>query len=99
MYTKMPIFERYVHDFHHHHQQTVGDLDTPFEAYERAYRYGYDLAAKPAYRNREWDEIVQEARAGWLAEHGDTPWEQVEGAVEHAWHRVKEEIETDESQS
>src|SRR6185369_11800436 len=49
-----------------------------------AYEYGSALAADPRYRNRDWTEVMPEARRNWEA-RGQGAWREVAEAVREGW--------------
>jgi hypothetical protein len=84
-------FNTYTSDFRNHFSTTMAGTGYTFEQYEPAYRYGYDLATNDRYRNRSWSEVEPEARQYWNERNPGT-WDQVKGAVQHAWDEVKNAI-------
>lgn len=56
------------------------NASTPFESYEPAYRYGWETAAKPEYKNRKFEEVEAD-----LARD----WDKAKGASQHAWDKAK----------
>jgi len=66
--------------------------DRDFDYYRPAYRYGYD--AGRLHRNKNWEDVQTELRAGWdtYQYRGKTAWESVEQAVEDGWRRAAERI-------
>jgi len=65
--------------------------ESPFEPYEPAYRYGYDLAIDPNYSTHLWTEMESEVRKYYETEYADAqlPWENYRDAVQHAWYGVR----------
>lgn len=41
---------------------------------------------------------MDQAKADWSEEHGDTPWDDVKDAVRHAWREVKNSLGGDVTQ-
>ena len=64
--------------------------DRPFEAYEPAYRYGYESANR--YGGRQWQDVERDLRSGWdRYEHrgsSKSTWEEIKDATRDAWDRV-----------
>jgi hypothetical protein len=58
-----------------------------WEEYDPAYRFGYDLAVDPAYRDYDWDRVEMDARNRWEADRPNT-WERFKMAVREAWHDI-----------
>lgn len=79
--TYNPIFQR---DF----QTRYGKTGYTYADYQPAYRYGYDLAHNPNYRNYDWTMIEPSARQEWERRGLLGAWDDVKEAVQHAWHTV-----------
>ena len=60
----------------------------PYEWYELAYLYGYDLALDKRFRGKDWFAIEKEVQNRWL-ERDYSTWDEVKEATERAWHEVK----------
>lgn len=84
-------YETYISDFYRHYSENYAQSGYPYEQYERAYRYGYDLSYDPLFSNRTWAEVEPEARRYW-EEQDERPWEQFKDAVRHAWEEVKRAV-------
>jgi hypothetical protein len=55
-----------------------------------AYRYGYDLSSDKRYSGKDWSACESEARREWETRYpGQGAWEDVKGAVRHAWDAVR----------
>ena len=74
------IFRRH---FNEHYEET----DYPYERYEVAYVYGYDLA-RPEQADK-WIGVQEEARRGW-EERQAGAWEDFKDAIEYAWTEAKD---------
>ena len=61
---------------------------TTYEAYEPAYRYGYDLGTNERYRGRDWDALEADARRDWETRQPGT-WARFHDAIRHAWEAVR----------
>jgi hypothetical protein len=61
-----------------------------YSEYEPAYRYGWESASKPEYRNREWREIEGDLGRGWDKVKGGSreTWNEAREAAHDAWSRV-----------
>ena len=81
-------YNRYDPLFRTHYQTTYGNTGRSFEDFQPAYRYGYDLAGNPQYRDRTWDQVEMDARRSWEREHQDTLWDDIKDAVREGWMRV-----------
>jgi uncharacterized protein (TIGR02271 family) len=81
-------FEMYAPAFRQHHTSTFADRDGGYEMYEPAYRYGYDLAANPRYRGRDWAALEADVRRDWEARHVGT-WERYRDAIYFGWEKSR----------
>lgn len=52
-----------------------------YSDYESAYRYGWESAARPDYRNRRFEEVEGDLEKG---------WDKARGATRETWHDVKD---------
>ena len=55
-------FETYAAAFRRHHSTAFASSGTAYEAYEPAYRYGYELSTNERYRGRDWTTLEADAR-------------------------------------
>ncbi len=76
-------------DFRDHYRDAYSGRGVPFDYYEPAYRFGYDLAFGYPYRNRDWLMLEADARRAWERRHPKQPWEEVSDAVRHSWEQVR----------
>lgn len=74
--------------FHRHHEANHEPSGYPYEMYEPAYQYGYQLATEQRYGGRNWDEIEPEAQRTWEANRRGE-WSQFRDAVRHAWNEAR----------
>jgi uncharacterized protein (TIGR02271 family) len=81
-------FETYAAAFQQHHSTTFASSGTTYEAYEPAYRYGYDLGTSERYQGRDWGALEPDARRDWEARQPGT-WTRFQGAIRHAWEAVR----------
>ena len=81
-------YNRYDPLFRTHYQTTYQNTGRPYEEFQPAYLYGYDLAGNPQYRNKTWDQVEMDARRSWEREHRDTLWDDIKDAVREGWMRV-----------
>ena len=70
------------------HSATFASSGTAYEAYEPAYRYGYDLGTSERYQGRDWVALETDARRDWEARQPGT-WTRFQGAIRHAWEAVR----------
>ncbi|HSJ53473.1 MAG TPA: hypothetical protein VLC52_06960 [Anaerolineae bacterium] len=68
----------------------------PYERYQPAYRYGYNLATDERFEGRDWEEIEPEARRGWQTQGVEGAWEELKDAVQRAWQEVRDAFETED---
>lgn len=57
-----------------------------YEDVQPGYRYGYDLANDSRYKDRDWNNIENDARGGWRHEG---KWDDMKDAVRHGYERVR----------
>jgi len=85
---KGPIYDNYEDIMHRHYEENYDPGRYPFERYEIAYTYGFDLMGDEAYKDRDWLEIEDEVRKGWQEKEAG-PWEDFKGAIKHAWETAR----------
>jgi uncharacterized protein (TIGR02271 family) len=81
-------FAAYEPEFRTHHDAAVAQRGSPYDRWAPAYRYGYDMATDPRYRDREWAAVETDARRDWEQRHRGT-WEEVKEAIRYAWDKVR----------
>ena len=81
-------FDTYLADFRQHHTTTFAGSGTYYEAYEPAYRYGYDLGTNERSRGRDWAALEGDARRDWEARQPGT-WERFKDAIRYGWDKVR----------
>jgi uncharacterized protein (TIGR02271 family) len=81
-------FSAYEHEFRSHYDTAFAQRGSPYDRWAPAYRYGYDLASDPRYRDREWAAVETDARRDWEQRHRGT-WEEVKEAIRYAWDKVR----------
>jgi len=81
-------FETYAAAFRRHHSTAFASSGTAYEAYEPAYRYGYELGTSERYRGRDWTALEADARRDWEARQPGT-WTRFQDAIRHAWEAVR----------
>jgi uncharacterized protein (TIGR02271 family) len=81
-------FETYAAAFRRHHSTAFASSGTAYEAYEPAYRYGYELSTNERYRGRDWTTLEADARRDWETRQPGT-WARFHDAIRHAWEAVR----------
>jgi phage tail tape-measure protein len=63
-----------------------------YSEYEPAYRYGWESAARPEYRDRKFPEVEGELEKGWDKTKGaaNHTWRDVKDATHDAWNRIRD---------
>jgi hypothetical protein len=84
-------FTRYDNDFRTHYQSYGASSGYTYDQYQPVYRYGYGLAADPAYRDYDWNRLEPEARRRWEERNPGT-WENFKDSVRYAWERAKDAV-------
>jgi uncharacterized protein (TIGR02271 family) len=69
-------------------QQRFGGGGNRWEDDEPAYRYGWEMRNKPAYRGRSWNEVEPEVQRDWSTRHPQTPWDRAREGIRDAWERT-----------
>jgi hypothetical protein len=82
-------YESYEDRFRQHYQTSLLGTGYPYDYYDPAYRYGFDLASSEDYRGRDWDDFEFSAREEWEHDHPGT-WEEFKASIRHAWEEVKD---------
>lgn len=82
-------YEVYDTRFRQHYETSLATTQYPYDYYQPAYRYGYNLASDERYADRGWNEIEPEVRREWERDRPGT-WEEFKGSVRHAWEEVKD---------
>jgi Heat induced stress protein YflT len=84
-------FEFYEPNFRDHFRTSFGATGLNYDTYLPAYRYGYDRANDPIYRDRDWDSVEQDLRGDWGRQnHGS--WEEFKEGVRYAWNRARNAV-------
>ncbi len=78
-------YDDYEPGFREDYEELYEDTEYGYEHYERAYRYGYDLATR--HGANRWEDYEEQARREW-EQRGQGPWEDFKDAVRHAWEEV-----------
>ena len=81
-------FVAYEREFRSHYDTAFAPRGAPYEHWAPAYRYGYDIATDPRYRDREWATVETDARREWEQGHRGT-WEEFKEAIRHGWDKVR----------
>ena len=81
-------FRGYDNDFRTHYQTYGMDSGYTYEQYTPIYRYGYNLATDPTYRDRDWDSIEPDARRRWEDRNPNT-WDRFKDSVRYAWDKAR----------
>lgn len=63
-------------------------ITSSYQDFQPAYYYGGELARDMHLRECDWSEVEGEARQNWPV-HFSLPWEEVKGAVQYAYERVR----------
>jgi hypothetical protein len=56
---------------------------------EPRYRYGWQMANRPDFRERSWDEVVIDLRYDWVRRHAAVTWSEAAPFVEAGWLAAK----------
>ncbi|NYE64075.1 hypothetical protein FHW58_005310 [Duganella sp. 1224] len=72
--------------FRSHWEQTY--KGGTFQEFDPAYRFGQSMAGNPGYRDKEWNDVEPELRAGWESTQPQSSWDKFKDAVKHGWERI-----------
>jgi hypothetical protein len=87
-----PEYDTYIPRFQTHYKTNFANSGYPYNRYEPAYRYGYNLATSERYGNMsDWDELEPDARRLWEDRNKNT-WDEFKDAVRNAWQEVKSAV-------
>jgi hypothetical protein len=81
-------FSAYESDFRTHATSALASRGQAYDHWAPAYRYGYELAHNPRYRDRDWSAIEAEARRDWEGRRTG-PWEEFKEAIRYAVDKVR----------
>lgn len=59
-----------------------------YQEFDPAYRYGESMKGNPGYRDKEWNDVEPELRAGWESKQPQSSWDKFKDAVKHGWERL-----------
>ena len=59
-----------------------------WEDWEPRYRFGWEMANRPEYRGRSWNEFEPQWQRDWEANYRGTPWDRAKEGVRDAWESV-----------
>jgi hypothetical protein len=59
-----------------------------YQEFDPAYRYGESMKGNPGYRDKEWNDVEPELRAGWESTQPQSSWDKFKEAVKHGWERI-----------
>jgi hypothetical protein len=68
-------------------------FQTPFDEFEPAYHYGWDVGNNERLRGKPWSEVESIARVDWERRYPDGVWERFKDAVRRGWERTSEAVE------
>src|SRR5262252_9485891 len=74
----------------HYRRRPYYEPGTDFSAYEPAYRYGWESATDPTYRDLGFEEAEGRLRSEWSKCSPDSPWNRCRDVVRDAWDRARE---------
>lgn len=57
---------------------------------EPRYRYGWQMANRPDFKDRGWDDAVADLRHDWERRHAEVPWSEAARFIEHGWSTAQE---------
>jgi uncharacterized protein (TIGR02271 family) len=81
-------YASYEPEFRSHYDTAFASRGAAYNHWDPAYRYGYDIATDPRYRDREWATMETDARREWEQRHQGT-WQEFKDAIRYAWDKVR----------
>jgi hypothetical protein len=85
-------FETYEPYYRTHFNTYYSGTGYDYDRYRPAYQYGYTLATRPEYRDRNWTDLEEEAHRDWEQRTHHGAWEDVKEAVREGWQRIKQSV-------
>ncbi|MBX3080721.1 MAG: hypothetical protein KF716_03745 [Anaerolineae bacterium] len=82
-------FSTYDLDFRKHYMNNYGNSGYAYDMYVPIYRFGYELAYDPRYKEAVWSEVEGPARHAWLSRFPEGSWDLYKDAVRYAWDQVR----------
>lgn len=84
-------YPKFRDSFEAHYAESLRGSGLPFEKYEPAYRYGYDLGIDPETREGVWADMEPAVRKYYETEYadGEPDWEHYREAAHHAWYSAR----------
>ena len=67
-----------------------GETGADWEEHDSHYRFGWEMAREPQYRDRDWSEVEPELRHQWELDQSDTPWERAMNSLREAWDEMRD---------
>jgi uncharacterized protein (TIGR02271 family) len=80
-------FDSVSNEFRSHSKTSYGS--DAWNTYEPAYRWGYTSGGHDRYRGRDFSSAEPDLRRDYEERHGSGTWDQVKGAVRHAFDRAR----------
>lgn len=75
--------------FRSHYMTNYSSSGYPYDYYQPAYRFGYEMRQDPRYRDYDWDRFEMEGRHEWEHRGHKSTWDQIKDAVKHAWNDIR----------
>jgi hypothetical protein len=82
-------FSTYDMDFRKHYTTNYSESGYAYDMYVPIYRFGYELAFDPRYKDVSWTEVEGPARHAWLGKFPEGSWDLYKDAVHYAWDQVR----------
>jgi hypothetical protein len=75
----------------HYEADAARPRDVDYDRARAGYAAGHLAGLNPDYRERDWDTVSRDIRAGWRDDqHG--PWDRMEATVRHGWEHARHRI-------
>lgn len=78
-------FDAYADDFRTHYKSTFAETGNAYDAYDPAYRYGYEAAHDESYRNRPYADVESDLERDYATQYPDSDFNDTRGAVRYGY--------------
>jgi hypothetical protein len=75
----------------HYEADASRPRDLDYDRARTGYAAGHLAGMNPEYRDRDWDGIAPDIRAGWR-DDVQGPWDRMEGSVRHGWEHARHRL-------
>lgn len=81
--------ESFADFYRRHYRSSYMQSGRPYEYYEPAYCFGYELRSNPRFSSiRDWSQLETQTRRDWEQSHPHMPWDDALAAIRAGWESV-----------